>query len=143
MRGRKPEKAKHPSPKIIQSASSCLHLDIAFRVFHNRRVVPRLHTHILRHQALPATTIMQCRQRTHSALRPSRILARLALALDLRRQRNDVADADLCEQCEVLVAGVAQGKPRPALLVLSRTPSFQIVSFWQRFQKENTLPLPV
>lgn len=97
---------KQPRPR-----PSSLHLDITFGVFHSRRVVPKLHRRILRADALPAAAIMQRHQRTCSALLRRCILARLALALDLPRQRDDVAHTDLCEQGEVLVAGTAQGKP--------------------------------
>jgi hypothetical protein len=95
-------KNKRPSP---------LHLDITFGVLHTRRLVPKLHRRILRARALPTAAVMQRHQRTRSALLRRRILPRLALALDLPRQRHDVAHADLCEQREVLVAGTAQREP--------------------------------
>lgn len=97
-------------------ASSSLHLDIALGVFRGRSVIPELHRGILRTHTL--LVIMRYPERTCSAVLRCGILARLAITIDLRRQRNDVAHADLCELREVLVTRSAQGEPRPALLVL-------------------------
>jgi hypothetical protein len=49
------------------------------------------------------------------------ILARFTLAVNFCRQRRDVTYANLCELCEVLVTGRAQGKPRPTLFILQTT----------------------